>query len=83
MNIDTRIQGIPCQIEILSAGHYSPPCWSGHPDNWTPEESEAPEWRVLDRKGYPARWLEKKLTAQDEERIARKITDITGASGGK
>jgi len=31
------------------------------------------EWELLDRKGYPAKWLENKLTDDDIERIESEI----------
>ena len=67
MIFNSHIQGIPCQIEIT---HYTPPergfitCMSSEPLD--PGELE---WQVLDRKGYRARWLENKLTREDESRI--------------
>jgi len=33
--VDVEIDGTP--------GHYAPANFSGHPDNWHPDESEAPE----------------------------------------
>jgi hypothetical protein len=32
------------------------------------------EWEVLDRKGYKAAWLERKLTARDNDRINAEIS---------
>ena len=58
----THIKGIPCQIEVTS--YY--PAWQG--TYWTPPEPEEIEFRVLDRKGYPAPWLEAKL---DKDEIIR------------
>lgn len=58
----TRIHGIPCQIEVTN---YSP-AWPG--TYWEPPEPEEIEFRVLDRKGHPAPWLEAKL---DEDEIIR------------
>ena len=67
MIFDSHIQGIPCQIEIT---HYTPPerrmvtCTTIDP----PDPGEL-EWQVLDRKGYPAAWLEAKMTRDDRWRI--------------
>lgn len=33
-------------------------------------------WEVLDRKGYAAPWLERKLTAADRRRIENKIAEV-------
>ena len=34
-----------------------------------PPEPEVFEYLLLDRRGYPARWLEEKLTNDDENRL--------------
>jgi hypothetical protein len=47
---------------------------SGFGDAIAPEKEEV-EFKVLDRKGYLAPWLEKKLTTQDIARITREITN--------
>lgn len=33
-------------------------------------------WEVLDRRGYKAQWLERKLTAADRRRIENKIVKV-------
>jgi hypothetical protein len=33
------------------------------------------EWEVLDRKGYKAAWLERKLSSKDESRIESEIAE--------
>lgn len=60
---DTRIAGIPCQIGITYF-HYQPP-WRGSAETC---ESDMDyygytelEYDVLDRRGRPAAWLEKKI----------------------
>jgi hypothetical protein len=50
---DSKIQGIPCIIEITSFGDYIN-------DN---------TFEVLTTKGKPAKWLEKKITQEDYDRI--------------
>lgn len=68
LTFETKISGIPCQIQILS--------WStgrcnrvGHIDNWLPDDPAELEFEVLDRNGRPALWLERKMTDKDQERI--------------
>lgn len=62
--VAARIQGIPCAVEVT---HY----YVTHED-WDPIE-----FKVLDRRGRPAPWLERKMTDEDvakiEERIARAL----------
>jgi len=67
---DTRVAGIPCQCMVTT---YWPPqpmriTGSGWGDA-DPPEPEVFEFRLMDRRGYPARWLEDKLTYDDESRL--------------
>lgn len=70
MIFDSRIAGIPCQIKVVNFYPYVPMhiYGSGYGDADPPEE-EVLDYEVLDRKGYKAHWLEKKMTDQDESRI--------------
>lgn len=62
--IESRIEGIPC---LLGVTHYhKTPPWSGSahtaPSDLDYYGYEEVEFDVLDRRGRPAPWLEKKLT---------------------
>ena len=66
----STIAGIPCQIEVTSLdvvrGSYSPYADSdldfyGYVDEF--------DYNVLDRRGRPAPWLERKLTDADKDRL--------------
>lgn len=69
MTFDSHIQGIPCQIHVTTN---APPV----PSNRNCDPLDDPydpgcfEFEVLDRKGYPAEWLERKMTDRDRDRIA-------------
>ena len=71
--IETTIAGIPCLIGVTHyecvRGSYS---YNAVSDMDYYGYSEA-EWDVLDRKGYKAAWLERKLTARDHDRINAEI----------
>ena len=70
MIFDTRISGIPCQINVRSFTPYAPMCITGSGfGDADPPENEELEYEVLDRKGYRAKWLESKITPNDNERI--------------
>lgn len=64
MIFKTRALGIPCLCEIV---HYSPamPMQVYRTGNATPPEPEEVELQLLDRHGYKADWLERKLTPAD------------------
>lgn len=69
MIFETRVNGIPCQCEVTSytpayAGVLSGPY----------EDAEEPlpaewEFKILDRKGRPAPWLEKYITEKEIDRL--------------
>lgn len=70
MEFHTKVCGIPCIVKVTSY-HKAEPMriyGSGYGDCDPPEPEEF-EFRLLDRKGYPAKWLEAKLTPADEQRI--------------
>ena len=71
--IETTIAGIPCLIGVT---HYE--CVRGSynynaASDWDYYGYSEAEWDVLDRKGYKAAWLERKLTARDHDRINAEI----------
>ena len=71
-DLQTRISGIPCQIEVTSYYPATPMKWFRNGDCAPPEDEEI-EFRVLDRKGYPAPWLEKKMNEEDRIRIEKEL----------
>ncbi len=75
MNIESRVAGIPCLIQVdrclVEKGNYSRMAE-------TPDEYYGVceiEFTVLDRRGRPAPWLEKKLTDDDTDRIENQILE--------
>lgn len=70
----TTICGIPCQAEITRVdGRYVPAKVHGDPDDCYEAEYPEIEWVILDRKGYRAKWLEKKLTDEESARIESEL----------
>lgn len=55
----TRVSGIPCQCEV----DYNAPTLRDF------------EFRILDRRGYPAPWLERKLTDESTEVLFHEYTE--------
>jgi hypothetical protein len=64
----SSINGIPCQILVTSYIDEKP-IISGLWENSEPGHFEF-EFEVYDRKGYPAAWLEAKLTDDINDQIA-------------
>ena len=73
--IESRVAGIPCLIGVSHfdsvRGSYSYNAASDM-DYYGYSESE---WDVLDRRGRPAAWLERKLTDDDRSRIEQEIAE--------
>ena len=80
LTFNTKIGGIPCQCEVT---FYSPPSpmritGTGYGDAEPPEYEEF-EFTVLDRKGYKAPWLQRKLTSADASRLTEEAKAATFA----
>lgn len=70
MRFPMRVAGIPCQVEVTyyqRAEEYRP--FNPNIGNEAPPEPEIFEFRLLDRKGYSAAWLEEKVTPAIEREI--------------
>lgn len=70
MIFDTRVNGIPCQCNVL---YYSPEVpmritGSGQGDADPPEDAEF-AFEILDSKGRKAPWLEKYVNQADSDRL--------------
>ena len=70
--IETRISGIPCIVEITSYYPARSGKWFRDGSCAAPEYEEL-EFVVLDRKGYPAPWLERKMDDHDRNRIVEEL----------
>lgn len=64
--IPHTVHGIPCTIAVLEyhVQPGNPYTWDSDVDYYGYTESS---WQILDRKGYSAEWLEKKMTDSDME----------------
>jgi hypothetical protein len=70
---ESRVCGIPCIIRVTDWEAYIPAQTSGPPERCYPSEGGESNWEILDRKGRPAAWLERKLTGDDRERIDTEV----------
>lgn len=75
MIIETRIAGIPCLVEadvFVSKGSYSRNAAS----DWDYYGyAEVGEFTIMDRRGRPAPWLERKLTDKEIIRIESELME--------
>ena len=78
---ESTVAGIPCQIEVTHFYGGAPAKLSGPPERCEPEEPAEADFVVLDRRGYPAAWLERKLTREDRRRIEQECIDQVTAEG--
>lgn len=72
---DSRIAGIPCQIKVTYAQKGHSARIYGDPNDCYEACGDEFEFEVYDRKGYRAKWLEKKLTDSDHEKIMNDYTE--------
>jgi len=79
MDIDVRVCGIPAIARVLHYRPYEPAYRRGHPDNWEPASPPEIDFEILDRRGRPAPWLERKLTERERERIERGLIEYLEA----
>lgn len=70
---ESTVCGIPCRIRVTSYDAYVPAYTSGLPENCYPAEGGCGDWEVLDRRGRPAPWLERKLTDAEIDRIDEEV----------
>ena len=81
-HFETTVCGIPCGVRVTSFTGARP--WRQHtfrgagPGDCDPPEPEDFEYILLDRKGYPAEWLEDKMTARDRSELESEISANQG-----
>jgi hypothetical protein len=67
MTFDSRVQGIPCTIQVDYFDRVKPN--SRADSDWDYTGYEDFEYTICDRRGRPAPWLERKATSEDHDRI--------------
>lgn len=77
MDVQTRVAGIPCIARVTHFYRQSP--WRGGAQS-CPSDMDwygftECEFQILDRRGRPAPWLERKLTDDEVARIEEEITE--------
>ena len=82
MIFDTKIAGIPCQCQVLLCRNALPVSGDINQRIDPPDTGEF-DFRILDRKGYPAIWLEAKLERDDHQRLLEEFQlEVTGERYG-
>ena len=69
--IETTVAGIPCIVGVTEYSMVRADF--GADSDWDYTGYSDLEWVVLDRRGRPAPWLQRKVTDADEERIQEEI----------
>jgi hypothetical protein len=74
ITFDTRIRGIPCQVEVVVTSYTKP-----NPNTWASDwdfyGGYDYEYKVLDRNGRPARWLEHLMDGNDIAKLEDEINE--------
>lgn len=78
-DFETEVAGIPCGVVIDDFRPGLPAKLFGPPENCYPEEPPEADFHLVDRTGYAAEWLERKLTARDRARIEDECIEHTVA----
>jgi len=73
--IEHTVCGIPCIIAVIDYESYVPAYTSGLPEDCYPAEGGCGSYDILDRRGYKAAWLERKVDAREEDQIQQAIYD--------
>ena len=63
MNLPIRAHGIPALANVTNYIPYTPATW------YEPADGPEVEWELLDRRGRPAPWLDRKLTSAERWEI--------------
>jgi hypothetical protein len=79
MDIDVRVCGIPAIARVLHYRPYEPAYRRGHPDNWEPASPPEIDFEILDRRGRPAPWLDRKLNNEARARLERGLIEYLEA----
>jgi hypothetical protein len=71
--IEATVCGMPCIIGVIE---YSSVAGDSRADSdWDYNGYTDCDWEILDRKGYRANWLAKKMTVKDELAVEEAITN--------
>jgi len=73
--ITTHVQGIPCQARITYYSRARPARIYGPPEDCYEAEDAEVDFTILDRRGRPAAWLERKMTDDDVFRIEGELIE--------
>jgi hypothetical protein len=73
--IESTVSGIPCLIGVTEFSSVSGSYNYNAPSDMDYYGYTESDWEVLDRRGRPAAWLDRKLTDADRSRIEREIEE--------
>ena len=71
--IEHRINGIPCLIGVTYYSKVKGSYNYDAPSDWDYYGYTECDWEILDRRGRPAPWLQRKVTAKTEDLINQAI----------
>lgn len=76
MEFQTRVHGIPVIVRVTDWEPYREAKLWGPPEDSYPAEGGYGEWELLNLRGQPVRWLEKKLTYAEREDLDLKVFEF-------
>lgn len=75
LTIDTSVSGIPCKARMTYYAKARPARVYGPAEDCYPDEPAELDFDILDRRGRPAAWLERKMTEDDIIRIEGELIE--------
>ena len=76
--IEHRVCGIPCLIGVTHYDRVKGSYSYNAPSDLDYYGYSESEWEILDRKGYKAAWLERKMTDYDRDNVEEAISGHFG-----
>lgn len=73
--VEFNLRGIPCLIGVIDYTSVKGSFSYHAPSDLDYRGYEESEWEILDRKGYRAKWLERKIDQDDTEEIEQAISE--------
>lgn len=80
--IEYTVAGIPCLVGVIDYSSVKGSHNHNAPSDWDYHGYTDCDFDLLDRKGYRADWLAKKMTTKDEDAITKAISNHMGNNDG-
>lgn len=80
MDISATVSGIPAIVRVTYS-HYTKPNPTSWASDWDYHGGWTVDWEILDRRGRPAPWLERKCDQAEKSRLEAVIFENLNSAG--